>query len=97
MLDEQEYAEAFRLCGECMRATKEFRRQWNVPLEKCNLEERFAPVRKWYERLTGWPECHANAIMHHRLSLLGEPCRACGKPLRSPRATFCAACGAVPR
>jgi hypothetical protein len=33
----KEYAEAFRLYGECMKGAKEFRRQWNVPLEGARL------------------------------------------------------------
>ena len=94
MLDEQEYTEAFRLYGECMNATKEFRQRWNVPLANASIDERFRPIREWYEQLTGVPGCHANAIMHHRFSDLGNPCRVCGKPLRSPRAKLCAGCGA---
>jgi hypothetical protein len=93
MLDEEEYAEAFRLYGECMRGTNELREQWHVPLESASIRERFLPIRKWYEQLTGISDCHENAIMHHRLSSFGEPCRVCSKPLRSPRARLCAACG----
>jgi hypothetical protein len=94
MLDEHEYHEASGLYRECMSATKEFRRRWNLPLDGLSIHDRFAPVRKWYADLTDVSECHHNAIMHHRLSLLGGPCRVCGKPLRSPRAKLCAACGA---
>jgi hypothetical protein len=93
MLNEVEYAEAFRLYGECMKNTKEFRQKWGVPLENASIDERFRPIRHWYEVLTGFSNCHQNAIMHHRLSLMGNPCGACGKPLRSPRANICAACG----
>jgi hypothetical protein len=95
MLDEQEYAEAVRLYGECMKDVKEFRQRWNVPLASANAGERFRPIREWYEQLTGVPGCHENAIMHHRLSEFGSPCPVCGKPLRSPRAKLCAACGAA--
>jgi len=31
--------------------------------------------------------------MQHRLSDLGPDCQDCGKPLRTPRARFCAECG----
>lgn len=93
MLDEQEYAEAFRLYGECMTGAKEFRLRSDVPLADSNPRQRFAPLRAWHERLSGFPDCHENAIMHHRLADFGEPCRACGKPLRTPRAKRCAACG----
>ena len=95
MLDEQEYTEASRLYRQCMNATKEFRDRWQVPLEGASIDERFRPIRHWYAELTGVPNCHQNAIMHHRLSLFGDPCRVCGKPLRSPRAKMCAACGAT--
>ena len=92
MLDEQEYAEAFRLYGECMKGAKEVRQQWNVPLASPSISERFRPIREWYEQLTGVPVA-TRIIMHHRLSDFGNPCRACRKPLRSPRAKLCASCG----
>jgi hypothetical protein len=94
MLDEREYAEAVRLHGECTKAIKEFRLQRDVPLASAGTHERFRPLREWYEQLTGAAGCDGNEIMHHRLSDLGSPCRVCGKPLRSPRAKLCAACGA---
>src|SRR5215472_11568411 len=92
-LDEQEYAEAFRLYGECMNSTKDSREKWGVPLENTSIDERFRPIRQWYDELTGFPNCHENVIMHHRLSLLGGQCRKCGKPLRTPRPKMCVACG----
>lgn len=57
------------------------------------LPKRLQAIREAYERLTGLAEANANAIMHHRLAQYGPPCAACGKPLRTPRARFCAACG----
>ena len=95
MLDEDEYAEATRLYSQCMDATKEFRERWHVPLEGASIDDRFRPIRDWYAELTGVLNCHQNAIMHHRLSMFGDPCRVCGKPLRSPRAKICAGCGAA--
>jgi hypothetical protein len=56
-------------------------------------DKRFAPVLQAYERITGMAETNINAIWHHRRSLYGPPCAVCGKPLRTPRASFCAACG----
>jgi len=44
MLDEGEFAEVSRLFGEGMRATKEFRQKWGIPLEGIRKEERFRPL-----------------------------------------------------
>jgi hypothetical protein len=48
-----------------------------------------------YEKITGYTETNFNAIWHHRASLYGSPCRTCGYPLRTPRASFCAHCGNI--
>lgn len=48
-----------------------------------------------YERVTGFHETNPNAVGHHRIAQYGPPCQECGKPLRTPRAQLCAACGAV--
>lgn len=47
-----------------------------------------------YERLTGFRETNPSALWHHRASLYGPPCTSCGKPLRTPQASYCPACGA---
>jgi hypothetical protein len=46
-----------------------------------------------YEEMTGLREPNINAIFHHRIADQGPPCASCGKPLRTPKASFCAACG----
>ena len=48
-----------------------------------------------YEEITGFVETNINAIWHHRRSLYGPACDTCSKPLRTPQARFCAACGAA--
>jgi hypothetical protein len=58
------------------------------------LEDVYGPCLDAYERLTGFRETNPNAVMHHRLTTYGPPCRTCGKPLRTPRASKCMACGA---
>ena len=93
MLDEAEFAVVSDLYSQGMKATKEFRQKHNLPLGECSIGERFRPVREAYERMTGMAELHENAIMHHRISIYGVPCESCSKPLRTPRASFCAACG----
>jgi hypothetical protein len=92
MLDDNEYGEVFCLYGQAMKSTKEFRQRWNIPLEHASIEQRFQPVRTYYERLTGMKNCHENAILHHKLSLYGPPCKNCQKPLRTPHAKLCGSC-----
>ena len=46
-----------------------------------------------YEQLTGFKETNPQALWHHRIGLLGPPCHVCGIPLRTPEASYCAACG----
>ncbi len=93
MLDEEEFGHIDKVYRECFlnapRYVAERRRRGETP----SLDDAFAPVRDEYERMTGMANCHHNAILHHRISIHGPRCRACGKPLRTPRARFCAACG----
>ena len=51
MLDECEYAEIATLYAESMKATKEFRERWNIPLLPITIEQQFMPVRLRYELL----------------------------------------------
>ncbi len=97
MLYEEEFAIINDLYSDGMKATKEFRKKHNLPLEICSINERFRPVREKYTELTGFEETNHNAIMHHRISIYGELCKNCGKPLRTPQAAFCAACGTIPK
>jgi len=92
MLHEIEFAEIFKLYRDSMSSTKEFRQLWNLSLDKISIEERMFPVRLRYEQMTGMKNCHHNAVMHHRLSMYGPPCRRCKKPLRTPQAKLCGAC-----
>jgi hypothetical protein len=92
MLDEQEFAGASHLFREAMRSAKEVRRNTGVPIQHDSVQNRFLPVLDYYERVTGHKETNHNAVMHHRISLYGPPCKRCGKPLRSPKAKFCGAC-----
>lgn len=58
------------------------------------LAARRSDALELYRRLTGFHETNIDAIWHHRVSLYGPPCTNCGKPLRTPQAGYCPACGA---
>ncbi|HTJ31330.1 MAG TPA: hypothetical protein VL346_12555 [Acidobacteriaceae bacterium] len=92
MLSDEEFAEVSSLYREGIRAGKEFRLANGIPLENATIEVRFRNLLAAYERLTGYRETNPNAVMHHRLSLYGPPCRHCGKPLRTPQTKLCGAC-----
>lgn len=84
MLDEAEWSRLapFLMGSEQTRAT--FIDSWRAG---------FAPALDLYFEITGFHETNVNALWHHRLSLYGPPCTHCGKPLRTPQAKLCAACG----
>lgn len=81
MLDESEFEIASKL----------YRRAFSKSGQ--SMKERFQPLLEYYESVTGFSESVPNAIMHHRISEHGPPCEKCGKPYRTPKATFCAYCG----
>lgn len=95
MLDEDEYAIIEQLYTTCTLAAKEFREATRSRLEETPIDDFFRPVREAYAKLTGWENTHQEVIRHHRISIYGEPCRQCSKPLRTPEARFCASCGAL--
>jgi cytochrome c556 len=80
MLDEEEYAEAARLYNKLFSNIAE-------------REQNKKALLDYYNNLTGEYETEVNAIMHHRIAQYGPPCENCGKPYRTPKASFCAACG----
>lgn len=83
MLDEDEYTIAYQLYGKGFESRK----------PGMTMEERFKPLTDYYRTLTGVEETNPSAIMHHRIRQYGPPCENCGKPYRTPKASFCAACG----
>jgi hypothetical protein len=53
--------------------------------EEMTTEKIFRDWLAEYERITGVQKTNPNIVWHHVLSLYGEPCRKCSKPLRSRR------------
>ena len=92
MLDEDEFAMISRLYREAIQSTKQYREENRAILAEAGLDDRFRPVREAYARITGMENCPENAIMHHRISQYGPPCRFCQKPLRTPAAKLCGSC-----
>ena len=92
MLDEQDYAEIATLYRTGAASVKRYREATEAPLKSTPLREIFDPMLSRYEALTGFKETNPSAVMHHRLSLYGPPCRRCGKPLRTPKAGICGSC-----
>ncbi len=62
--------------------------QPNGPIERYHQ-----PVLEMYRLLTGFVETNVNAVWHHVADQYGPPCPQCHKPLRTPQARFCVACG----
>lgn len=87
MLDEEEYLIAHKLYLESFNRRK----------SGMTREEGFKPLLDYYKDITGFEETEPNAVMHHRIAQYGPPCEKCGKPYRTPKASFCAACGSKRR
>lgn len=74
----------------------EYRRRGRVfhPMQlEGAMEKLRQPMVEMYRLLTGFVETNPNAILHHNVDQYGPPCPQCHKPLRTPEARFCAACG----
>jgi hypothetical protein len=84
MLNEEEFKIASQLYNDCMRISNS---------SATDMKSRFKPLLDYYNSITGEEETNPDAIMHHRISQYGPPCENCGKPYRTPQASFCAACG----
>ncbi len=92
MLDEREWGEFHPILRASLERTKDIRATTGASIKEARLLGCLDALDE-HERLTGFRETNVNAVWHHRLSLYGPPCHSCGKPLRTPQATFCAECG----
>jgi len=91
MLDETEWQSVGPLLGSSVESMQRLRQQVVGREPQTNIFGHMALAK--YRTLTGHRETDANVLWHHRASLYGPPCANCGKPLRTPRAIICAACG----
>ncbi len=65
--------------------------------EQHPTRHRYQYLLAGYQLFTGVEESNPNAVWHHVVSLYGPMCPVCGKPLRTPKARLCAACGTAAR
>ena len=93
-LDEAERAQVAPLLSGGLAQTKAYRQRHSVSSAEAMTHGYGQALLRYFE-LTGFRESHADALWHHRLSLLGPLYLVCGKPLRTPRAKLRAACGAA--
>lgn len=97
MLDEDEWQLVHRAQREGMPlvGAERMRRHASVvqPLRLDPGFEGFRPFLEMYRVITGFDETNPNAVWHHRIAQYGAPCPECGKPLRTPEARYCVACG----
>ena len=92
MLDDEEWSRVGALLGQPVQAIKDFRERHGVPLPEAHKLVSLEALHL-YREITGFVETNPNALWHHRISIYGPPCSACGKPLRTPRAKRCFECG----
>lgn len=94
MLDEVEFATIESLYVQAVTAIKRHCRVHNHSTYEQFMQEQYRPVFEAYQRLTGREHTtDPSHLMYHRISKYGPPCIHCGKPLRTPQAKYCAACG----
>ncbi len=88
MLDDEESAAMYKYSADLIRkAASEGR-----PLE---FRQKLMALVDFYNELCGEDYTNPNAVVHHKISMYGPPCKECGKPLRTKVARFCAYCGDV--
>lgn len=89
MLDEDEYSKVMAAKERVWKEQEKY-----ISGELTNFKQALdGAILNAYNGITGFNESNINAVFHHRISLYGPPCGNCGKPLRTPLAKFCAACG----
>ena len=94
MLTEEEWKIIHPLLNSSVERIKQYRKQNNVSLsDALHSGIGHKATLEMYEKITGFKETNVNAIWHHRASLFGSLCKNCKKPLRTPKASFCAECG----
>lgn len=93
MLEDDEWETITPLLMNSITDLQKYREEHGVSLAEAKEQAFGRAALDKYREMTGFDETNINAIWHHRVGLYGPECVSCGKPLRTPRASFCAACG----
>ena len=96
MLTEREWEQLAPLLSNSLQEIKDCREATGAPLDVAVRQGFDQAALDKYRELTGAVETNINVLWHHRLADMGPPCEACGRPLRTADARFCAECGHVP-
>jgi hypothetical protein len=94
MLTEEEWDVVAPHLTNMIEEVKAYRLEHGCSLAEAKENSLGKRALELYGQMTGFKESNPNALFHHRLSIHGPPCHACGKPLRTPQANFCAMCSA---
>ncbi|MRD48918.1 hypothetical protein GHT07_16645 [Caenimonas koreensis DSM 17982] len=95
MLTDEEWERVAPHLSDGIAQIKKYREEHQCSLAEAKKKGFGRRALEVYEEITGVHETNADALFHHRLSIYGPPCHACAKPLRTPMARSCAACGAA--
>jgi len=95
MLEEHEWEQVLPDLRHGIEQIRRYQQTHAASLEEAKNQTYGEGALERYHQITGFRETNIGALWHHRLSRFGPPCRACGKPLRTPRAKLCAACGTM--
>jgi predicted RNase H-like HicB family nuclease len=90
MLEKREWKRFDSVYTACISAAKELTGQGKSKAEASACLQ--PALDKWFE-MTDYRETDFWNLWHHQVEQYGKPCSKCGKPLRTPEASFCAACG----
>lgn len=95
MLDEDEWAQLAPRLAEAINDVQRYRERTGASLAEAREVALGESALALYAQITGLRETNVNALWHHRRSIYGPNCTECGTPLRTPRASYCVACGAL--
>lgn len=95
MLGEDEWQRMELLLRDRIDHIKAYRAETGATIPQAQASA-LDPGMDFYEALTGLRLAHPDDLWSVRRASYGPVCTACGKPLRTARASFCAECGCRP-